>query len=316
MRKDNEGGIFKMAGVAFIFAGQGSQYVSMGKDLFDGNETVHRIYEAMTGSAEEEIKISFNGPEEELKRTRNTQVALYVEEIAIANALLEKGIKPDALAGFSLGEVSALSFSGAFDMMDGLGIVKARASAMEDATRERKSIMDAVLRLPDEKVEDIASSFIEAYPVNYNAPGQVVVALREEDGEKFEAEVTEAGGMTMRLNVAGGFHSPFMKSASEKFEKELGNFKAGETVLPVYANLTGRVYPGNVKDMLVKQMVNPVRWTDTVRNMIGDGIDTFVEIGPGRTLSSLVKRIDRSVKTLNVSDTESFDRVLSSLGGV
>ena len=302
-----------MGAVAFMFSGQGAQYSGMGKTLYESSPAARAVFGSLDSIRPGTSDMCFCGSEEELKQTINTQPCLYAVEMAAAAAM---DIRPAAVAGFSLGEVSALAYAGVFSTEDGFRAVIKRSELMQRETENLKSAMTAVLKLSDEDVAEAASKYSDVFPVNFNSPGQVVCAGSEESIASFEKDIAAKGGRAMRLAVSGGFHSPFMKSASEKFEKELGNFKAGETVLPVYANLTGRVYPGNVKDMLVKQMVNPVRWTDTVRNMIGDGIDTFVEIGPGRTLSSLVKRIDRSVKTLNVSDTESFDRVLSSLGGV
>ena len=304
-----------MGKLAFLFSGQGAQTVGMGKDLYQSNPVVKMTYDELSSIARDAIEISFSGSEEELKRTKNTQPALFAMEMAIERALVAENVRPDGFAGFSIGELAALSSSGAYSAIEGMKIVMKRAEAMEKATKQEKTAMVAVLRLSDEKVEEIAKRFEKAYPVNYNSPGQVVVALAESILPAFLEEVKKAGGTPMTLNVSGGFHSPFMEKASEELALFLNGTELKSPQKPVYANLTGEVYPSDIRSFLSMQVKSPVLWVKTIENLKRDGYDTVVEIGPGHTLSSLVKRIDKSFRIFNAGDRESFEKTVAALSG-
>ena len=303
-----------MGKIAFVFSGQGAQTPGMGKALYEASPAAKKISDKLNELRPGTLEMCFSGTAEDLKRTENTQPCMYLTEIAAAEALKEKGIMPSAVAGFSLGEIAALAFSGIVSAEEGFQIVTKRAEFMQQEAEKHPAVMDAVLKLSDESVEKLASLFDEVYPVNYNSPGQVVVSASEGSIAAFEAKVKEEGGRTMRLNVAGGFHSPFMHEAAVAFGKELEKYQFSEPELSIYSNVTGNAYEGDVKTLLSKQIESPVRWVTIVMNMIKSGIDTFIEVGPGSTLTGLIKRIDKEVRTYNVSDAESIEKILSEVG--
>lgn len=302
-----------MGKIAFVFAGQGAQYPGMGSDLHSGSAAAAAVFDSLEALRPGTLALCFSGSEDELRKTSNTQPCMYAVESAAAAALAAKGIRADMTAGFSLGEVAALAYAGAFPVEEGFRIVTERGALMQAAAESRETAMDAVLKLSDEKVEELASLFDEVYLVNYNSPGQVVVSAAVDSMAQFEEKVKEAGGRAMRLNVAGGFHSPFMAGAAEEYRKRLGSYSFAKPSLPIYANLTGSIYGDDIPACMADQIKSPVRWVTTVRNMIGDGADTFIEIGPGSTLAGLIKRIDKSVRTYSVADTASVEAVAKEI---
>ena len=303
-----------MGKIAFVFPGQGAQYPGMGRDFYEKSETAGKLLDSYEKEEPGLLDMIFNASAEVLMKTANTQRALYAVETAIASAVEERGLKADCTAGFSLGELSALAYAGSLTYTEGFHLVSARAELMQRATEKLDTGMVAVLKLPDEDVRQIASSFEGIYPVNFNAPGQVVVAGTESALPAFEERIKLAGGRTMRLSVSGGFHSPFMKEAADGFRDEVRNFSFRKPVMPVWSNVTGTEYPEDIPGTLSSQIESPVMWAKSVADMITDGVDTFIELGPGTTLSGLIRRTDKSVRTISVGKTEDLEMLMKELG--
>ena len=249
-------------------------------------------------------------------QTANTQCAMYALEAMITAVLEGEGIKPSCTAGFSLGELTALAAAGVYSMEDGFEITRIRAALMQEATEKTDAVMDAVLKLQDATVEKLAAQYRSIYPVNYNSPGQVVVAAARNEVEAFEESVKASGGRTMRLRVSGGFHSPFMSTAADRFLEQLDAFSFSAPSIPVWSNVSGRKYEGNIKSALALQIKSPVRWVDIVEDMIRCGVTCFIEIGPGSTLTGLIRRISRDVKTYNAGTAEGVNRILEEVRNV
>lgn len=290
-----------MGKVALLFSGQGAQYPGMGKDLYDNSSAAKAVYDSLEAQRKGIKDLCFSSTAEELKITANTQPAMFATECAIAAALKEKGITFSAVAGFSLGEIAALVSASVVSLEEGFAIVSERARIMQLVTEKYETGMSAVLKLSNETVESLCKEVEGVYPVNYNCPGQVVVSGLVSQLPQLEEKVKAAGGRAMRLAVSGGFHSPFMKEASEEFAKVLESYEFRTPSMPIYSNVTGKVYEGDMKDLLSRQISSPVRWQDTVTNMITEGITTFVESGPGTTLCGLVKKTDRNAEALSAS---------------
>jgi len=285
----------------------------MGRELYDKSPAAREVFELAETIRTGTIEQCFSGTSEELARTENTQPCIYCVDLAAAAALKEVGVAADMLAGFSLGELAALAFSDAMTYEDGFKLVCKRADLMQKASDAITTGMAAVLKLPDETVIALCSEFEDIYPVNFNCDGQVVVAGIKEGLEPFMQRVKEAGGRAMPLKVGGGFHSPFMAEASQAFIKTLGTFDIGRPQLPLYSNVTADLYGEDVKAQLSKQMCNPVLWRKTVENMIQVGAETFIEVGPGKTLCGFVTRISDKVKVFNVENSESLSKTLEGI---
>lgn len=295
-----------MGRVAFLFSGQGDQYPGMGKEFLDvpAAKAVFECCEALRPGTLEQC---MNGSDAELKETINTQPCLFAMELAAAAALEAQGIHADLCAGFSMGEVAALTYSGAVDLEQGFSMVCHRAKFMQEAASGQDCAMTAVVKLSDDKVKELCAAFEQVYPVNFNAPGQVSVAADAKELPAFSAAVKEAGGKALPLKVKGGFHSPFMAQASKQFEQYLQPLEMAQPKIPLYSNVTAELYGEHIKDLLSHQISSPVRWTELIRNLIAAGADTFIEIGPGRTLCNLMKRIEPSVRYYAVcSDWETI----------
>ncbi len=306
-----------MAKIAFVFAGQGAQYEGMGKSLVEKSAAAKEIFDIADKVRPGTSEQCFTAPLSELSITKNTQPCLYNVDLACAEALRENGIVPDAVAGFSLGEIAAVTFSGVVSREDGMKIVTKRGLLMQEAAGKVDSAMAAVLKLSNETVEELASKYDKVYPVNYNCPGQLVVAGEKTQLEAFAADVAEAKGRAKILNVSGGFHSPFMAEAADGLYEELKDYELKMPSIPTYSNFTAKPYSegDDIASLLMNQVKNPVRWQQIVENMINEGIDTFIECGAGKTLSGLIKKINKEVKVYNVQDAESLENVLSELKG-
>lgn len=286
---------------AFVFPGQGAQFVGMGKDLYENNETARALFEKANEILGFRITdLMFNGTEEDLRQTKVTQPAIFLHSVILAKTMGD-GFKPDMVAGHSLGEFSALVAAGALSFEEGLKLVSARAQAMQEACEIRPSTMAAVLALPDEKVEALCAEVDDVVaPANYNCPGQVVISGTIEGVDSACAKMLEAGAKrALKLKVGGAFHSPLMQPAADKLAAAIEAAEFRVPVCPVYQNVDGKPHtdPKEIKENLLAQLTAPVRWTYDVQAMIADGADSFTELGPGNVLQGLVKKIDRSVAT-------------------
>ncbi len=298
-----------MAKVAFVFPGQGSQYVGMGKDLFEKSLRAKELFEKANEILSFDISdVMFNGPTDKLKQTDVTQPALFLHSAILFELLGDKSF--DGAAGHSLGEYSALYAAGALSFEDALSLVRERGKAMLEAGKIKEGTMAAVIGLDVAKLEE-ACKKAEAKGVvqcaNFNCPGQIVISGEPEAVREAMKLAKEAGAKIVKeLVVSGAFHSALMEYAVESFSKKLDAVEVETAKVPVYANVTAKPVkePGEIKDLLLRQLTSPVRWEESVRNMIADGFDTFVEIGAGKVLQGLIKRIDRNVKILGVDKFE------------
>ncbi|MCR5388646.1 MAG: ACP S-malonyltransferase [Lachnospiraceae bacterium] len=291
-----------MGKIAFVFSGQGDQYPGMGKDLYDKYPVAKEVFKLCDEIRPGTSGQCFEGTEDELKETKNTQSCLFATELAEALILKEKGIVPDAVAGFSLGEVVAATVGGVFDNETGFKLVCRRGELMQHEAEKSDTFMAAVLKLTYEQVKLICCMHTGVYPVNFNTPGQISVAGLSSEREGFLEDVKTVGGRAVLLKVNGAFHSPFMEDAAKGFAEELSKVKIQKSSIPLYSNKTGKPYEDNAAELLSEQICNPVRWEKTIRNMIEDGVDTFVEIGPGRTLTNMIKKIDGDVKSVSFAE--------------
>ncbi len=311
-----------MAHIAFVFSGQGAQYPGMGQSLTKASPAAAALYDMAEIHRPGIRALSFSGTAEELKETVNTQPALYLTDLGAASALREAGIEPAAVAGFSLGELPALAFAGAYSAEEGFSLVLTRAELMAKASRNMPGTpaMAAVLRMPPEQIEALCADIEDVWCANYNAPEQTVISGTASGVAAFNA-ACENAGITPRLvdlPVSGAFHTPFMAEASAAFGKVLADVTFRTPAIPAYANLTGARYPDDSAEygsILAAQIRNPVRWTAEIRAMIESGIDTFVECGPGKTLCGLIKKIDKTVAAYNVENEETLAAAVAALRG-
>lgn len=307
-----------MGGVALLFAGQGAQHPGMCAELAEREPAARRVFDLADAVRPGTSEQCFHGTEEELRVTATTQPCVFAADLAVARVLEAHGVVPQAVAGFSLGEVAALAFAGALDDEEAMRLVCHRAQLMQEAAERHPGGMRAVVKLEAGTVETLAAQAGDAWPVNYNSPKQTVVAGFPEALDRLDALVREARGRSLKVAVGGAFHSPLMAEASEWLAAYLAAHPLRQPQIPVVANLTARPYPAGVSecaDTLARQLSHPVRWVETLEWLRAEGIDRFVELGPGRTLTGLVSRTLPGVQALSCETPEQVDAVLEALDG-
>ncbi|MBQ9082654.1 MAG: ACP S-malonyltransferase [Clostridia bacterium] len=291
-----------MGKIAFVFSGQGDQYPGMGRALAEQYDAAAQVYALCDSIRPGTSAQCFAGTEAELKETANTQPCLFAMELAAATVLMERGIVPDAVAGFSLGEVVAATVSGAFDRETGFRLVCKRGELMQREADKFDTSMAAVVKLTPERVQELCARYPDVWPVNFNCPGQITVSGLSAQMTAFFADVKAAGGRAIPLKVRGAFHSPFMKAAADAFAGALAQADIRERTITLYSNMTAQPYTDDVVGLLSGQICHPVQWEQSIRNMIADGVDTFIEIGPGKTLTNMIKKISTGVKAVTVTE--------------
>lgn len=312
-----------MKKIAFIYPGQGAQYPGMGKDIYENYEVAKNIIDGSNEILGFDLKdIVFDGSEEDIKKTEITQPAILMVSHAVSEVLKENGIVPEAVAGLSLGEYSALVDAGVIEYGDALQLVRKRGTLMEEAVPAGKGAMSAILGLSAEEIEEALEKYAENGIIkiaNYNCPGQLVISGEKALVEEASEELKEKGARrAVILPVSGPFHTEMLDSAGEKLRDEIKKIDLNEPDKAVYFNVTGEKYSGeDIEDTLVKQVSSSVRWEDIIRNMINDGIEVFVEVGVGKTLVSFVKKIAKEMKadveTYNVQEKEDIDKLLEKI---
>lgn len=292
---------------AFVFPGQGAQFVGMGKDLYENSAEAKAMFDKANEILGFNITdLMFAGTDEDLKQTKVTQPAIFLHSVILAKVLGDK-FQPDVVAGHSLGEFSALVAAGAMSFEDGLRLVAQRAMAMQKACELEPSTMAAILGLEDAVVEEVCAGIEGVVPANYNCPGQLVISGSISGIDAACEQLTEKGAKrALKLSVSGAFHSPFMEPARAELAKAIEQTEIKAPMCPVYQNVTASPVtdPVEIKKNLVAQLTGAVKWTQTVNNMIANGVDSFTEVGPGAVLQGLVKKVDRKMATAGVSTFE------------
>ncbi len=292
---------------AYVFPGQGAQYPGMGKDLYENSAEAKTLFEKANEILGFRITdIMFEGDVEDLKQTKVTQPAIFLHSVLLAMTI--KDFTPDMVAGHSLGEFSALVANGTLTFEDGLRLVYARALAMQKACEIKPSTMAAIVGLDDDIVEEVCESVEDiVVPANYNCPGQLVISGSEPGIDKACQILSEKGAKrALKLVVGGAFHSPFMEPAREELAAAIEATEFNSPVCPVYQNVNAQAVfnPDDIKKNLIAQLTAPVKWTQIVQNMINDGATSFTEIGPGKVLQGLVKKVDREMETFGINSYE------------
>jgi [acyl-carrier-protein] S-malonyltransferase len=304
--------------LVFMFSGQGSQYVGMGKELYENYEAAKNVLDEANQILDFDLKeMIFNGPEEDLNNTKNTQPAIYTVSAMVKAVLNDNGFQAAAVAGHSLGEYSALQAAGVLSFADGLKLVRRRGELMDQADPDGKGTMAAVIGLADEEVEAVLEEIAGIVTVaNYNSPGQVVISGEVEAVGAAEKKLAEKGAKrVIPLSVSGAFHSPLMEPAKEELKNTIEAVDFNDAEIPLIANVTADYVKSSseIKAALIKQLNNSVRWAETIERFKKDGYEDYVEVGPGRVLKGLMRRIDRSLNAYNVEDEKSLKKTLKKL---
>lgn len=303
-----------MSKIAFVFSGQGAQAPGMGKELYDCSPAAKAVFDLADSIRPGTSQQCFEGTQEELNVTINTQPCLFACDLAAAKAAQERGIQPDCAAGFSLGEAAAIAFSGMLTEAEAFSMVCKRAELMNEAAQKNPGAMAAVMKLSPQQVETLCGPIENAWPVNYNSPKQTVVAASADTIDQVVAAASAQRGRAVKLAVSGAFHSPLMHSAADGLREYLASVSLREERLPVYANLTAEPYGGDKKETMAAQCENPVQWQKTIENMIANGVDTFIEVGVGKTLVGLIKKINPEVTVYQIENKEGLDAAAEALG--
>jgi len=305
-----------MKRTAFIFPGQGSQYIGMGKEFHENFPVARQVFEEADDALHFPISaLCFKGPPDQLKLTENTQPAILATSVAALRVLqTEDGITPQLAAGHSLGEYSALVASGAFDFSDAIQIVRLRGRFMQEAVPVGEGTMAAVLGMDRDQIEKLCEEVSQGEvisPANFNCPGQIVVAGHTKAVHRAVDKAEEMGKKAVLLPVSAPFHSPLMKPAGSRLEKELEKITVGDLNIPVVTNVEAEinVSKARVKGLLVTQVFHPVRWEESMQRIVREGIERVIEIGPGKVLSGLMRRIDSGVETKNLEDIQTLKKV-------
>lgn len=305
--------------IAFLFPGQGAQYINMGKSLYENINECKEIFDKGEEILEMPIKdIIFDGSEETLKSTKYNQPAILLTSLACQKALELEGIEADYVAGLSLGEYSGLVYSGIVSFEDGVKLVKSRATIMDEGIEEGVGSMAAVMKLSKEKVDTLlkeASKFGVVEAANYNCPGQVVIT-GEVDAIRESVSIAKAlGGLCIPLKVSGPFHSSLYEEASFKYYEGIKDVEINEPKKVMYSNVLGKPYSkqDDIRDLLRKQIMSPVLFEDSINHMLDQGIDTFIELGPGKTLSGFVKKIDKKANVYNIEDLDTLKSTVEKI---
>ncbi len=303
-----------MSKIAFVFSGQGAQAPGMGKELYDCSPAAKAVFDLADSIRPGTSQQCFEGTQEELNVTINTQPCLFACDLAAAKAAQERGIQPDCAAGFSLGEAAAVAFSGMLTEAEAFSMVCKRAELMNEAAQKNPGAMAAVMKLSPQQVETLCGPIENAWPVNYNSPKQTVVAASADTIDQVVEAASAQRGRAVKLAVSGAFHSPLMHSAADGLREYLVSISLREEKLPVYANLTAEPYGEDKKETMAAQCENPVRWQKTIENMIANGVDTFIEVGVGKTLAGLIKKINPEVTVYQIENKEGLDAAAEALG--
>jgi [acyl-carrier-protein] S-malonyltransferase len=305
-----------MTKVAFCFPGQGSLEAGMGREIAEAVPEAMEVFRAGSEAAGLDLtRLCFEAPLEELVRTDVQQPALVATSLAVLAALRARGLEPDYVVGHSVGEFAAIAAADSVGIAESIALVRERGLAMDEAARKNNGSMAAILGLEDEVVEQLCSEIEGVWPANYNCPGQIVVSGEQHAVEEICSRAQELGARrTVKLKVSGAFHSPLVARAAERLRPAIERVRFSEPVAPFMSTVTAKIEPAQrFASLLVEQLTAPVRFTQAARGLIGEGVRTFVEVGPGNVLSGLVKRVDRTVKTVSVNNLAALKKVEEKL---